>query len=121
MNNDNSSCGKREGAQEVANGLAEVGGGVEGGLEVCRELNGGIRVWWRREKRRDGEFMEMDVGERKRVPPVDAELGLADVGGATHVEDGDVVGRDEAREVEELVEVALRRKRHHHHRDLGLF
>ena len=30
-------------------------------------------------------------GERKRVPPVDAEFGLEDAGRTTHVEDEDVV------------------------------
>lgn len=71
------------------------------------------RSWW--------EFLEMDVSYCGRVPAVDPELGLADVGGGADVVDGDAGGGYEAGEVEKLVEVALRRQRHHHHRDLRFF
>ena len=37
----------------------------------------------------------------------EAELGLAEVGGRGGVVDGDIVGGDEAGELEELVEVAV--------------
>lgn len=76
----------------------------------CKWVGPGVfeRNYW--------EFVEM---YGRRAPPVEAELGLADVGGGADVVDGDVVGGDEAGEVEELVEVALRRQRHHHHRHMG--
>ncbi|KAF5794595.1 hypothetical protein HanXRQr2_Chr08g0329831 [Helianthus annuus] len=50
----------------------------------------------------------------------DTGLGLAVVGGGGDDVDWDVVAGDEAGEVEELVEMALCRKRDHHHRDVGL-
>lgn len=49
-----------------------------------------------------------------------SELGLAVVSGGTNVVDGDIVGGDEAREVEELVEVALGWQGHHDNYHLGL-
>ncbi|CAK9155583.1 unnamed protein product [Ilex paraguariensis] len=68
---------------------------------------GGIRVWRRRGKARDWEFMELDVGGGERVPTLDAKLDLAAVGGGGYVVDWYVVGGYKAREVEELVEMAL--------------
>ena len=61
--------------------------------------------------------MEMEVGECRWIPSMDAELGLAVVGGGTDVVDGDVASRDEAGEVEELIEMTLCRQWHHddHH------
>lgn len=64
---------------------------------------------------RIGEVVELD--NIIRVPAVEAEAGLAVVGGGADEVDGDVVGGDEAGEVEELVEMALGDKGHHnnHH------
>ncbi|KAI6696811.1 hypothetical protein NL676_016930 [Syzygium grande] len=85
---------------------------------------------WRWEGNLCGELW-LGAGERqggvgkswKRMLPgadggrdVGAELGLVVVGGGADVVDGDAVGGDEVGELEELVEVALRRKRHHDHR-----
>lgn len=68
----------------------------------------------------DLETVEMDlVFGGVEVPAVEAELGLADVGGGADEVDGEVVAEaEEAGEVEELVQVALRRERDHHHRHL---
>ncbi|KAJ0521252.1 hypothetical protein HanRHA438_Chr10g0446881 [Helianthus annuus] len=49
------------------------------------------------------------------VPSVETDADLAVVGGSGDEVDGDVVGGDEAREVEELVEMALCEERYHHH------
>lgn len=46
---------------------------------------------------------------------MDSELGLAAVGGGAYVVDRYSVGGDEAGKVEELVEMALCWKRHHHY------
>lgn len=51
--------------------------------------------------------MEMEVVKFQWIPTVGAELGLAVVGGGADVVDGDVASRDEAKEVKELVEMAL--------------
>lgn len=120
---DPASC-RRKRVEEGGDGFAEEGGGGEGWLEMRREFGGGDGggVWLRRKEVRCWEFMEVDlVGGRREVVAVDAESSLANVGGEADVVDGDVVGGDEAGEVEELVEMALCRKRYHHHRDLWLF
>ncbi|KAI3760646.1 hypothetical protein L1987_51044 [Smallanthus sonchifolius] len=54
-----------------------------------------------------------------RVPAVETEAGLAGVGGGGDEVDRDVIGGDEAGEVEELVEMALCNEGHHHHHHLG--
>lgn len=87
--------------------LPEVGHGVEERLEVGREVGGGVGVRARRLEFRDGEINEMDVGGCQWVPAVNALPRLAVVGGGGGVVDMDVVGGDEAAELEELVEVAL--------------
>lgn len=56
----------------------------------------------------------MDVGVGERVPTMDAKLGLTAVSGGADEMDGEIVGGDEAGEVEELVEMTLCYKRHHH-------
>lgn len=52
---------------------------------------------------------------------MDAGLGLASVTGGGDDVDWDVVGGDEAGEVEELVEMTLCRKRDDDHHYIGLF
>lgn len=52
------------------------------------------------------------------VPAVETEAGLAAVGGGADEVNGDVVGGDEAGEVEQLVEMALSNKGYHHHHNL---
>lgn len=61
--------------------------------------------------------MEMDVGDGGEVvPAVDTEFGLFVVGGGADEVEGDGgVGREEAGEVEELVEVALGWKWYHYY------
>ena len=78
-----------------------------------------VRVW--REKRRGRELVEVYFGLFKAVRVDEPELGLVDVGGGAGVVDGDVAGGDDAREVEELVEMALAWKRHHDYHDFSLF
>ena len=78
-----------------------------------------VRVW--REKRRGRELVEVYFGLFKAVCVDEPELGLVDVGGGAGVVDGDVVGGDEAGEVEELVEMALAWKRHHDYHHLSLY
>lgn len=98
-----------------------MGGGFEGGLEMRGELVCCIGVGRRGGERRDLEVVELDVvGDRGSIPTVDSELGLAVVGGGAHKVDGDVLGGDEAGEVEELVEVALCWQGHHDHYNFGL-
>lgn len=85
--------------------------------EVGGKLGFRRGVGWKRGNRRDHEVVEMEVGELRRIPTMDAELGLAVVGGGADVMDGDVAGGDEAGEVEELVEMPLCRQGYHdgHH------
>ena len=78
-----------------------------------------VRVW--REKRRGRELVEVYFGLFKAIRVNEPELGVVDVGGRAGVVDGDVVGGDEAGEVEELVEMALAWKRHHDYHHLSLF
>lgn len=59
------------------------------------------------------ELMEMDVGNGKRVPTVEAEFGLAVVGGGANEVNGYVVGCDETGEVEEMVVMTLGGERDH--------
>lgn len=90
-------------------------GGVEGGLEVGRERDGG--VWRRGSEGRCWEFVEVDVvvgGET-----IVAGSGLAEVGGAANEVDGNVVGRYDAGEVEKLVEMAVCHERHNHRHHTG--
>lgn len=89
------------------NRLPEMCGGAHGWDDLRRELGGGVRVGRRVGESRGGEFVEVEGGGGCGVPAVDAELGLADVGGGADEVDGEVVGGDEAGEVEELVEMAL--------------
>lgn len=97
--------------------LPEVGHGVEERLEVGREIGAGVGVRAGRLEFWYWEILEMDVGGGQWVPAVKALPHLAVVGGGGGVVDVDVVGGDEAAELEELVEVALCRYRHHdyHH------
>jgi len=87
-------------------------GGVEGGLEVGREGDGGVWRW--RSEGRSWEFVEVEVaGGGGGV--MEARAGVAEVGGGGDDVDGDVVGGDEAGEVEELVEMAVSYEWHHYH------
>lgn len=63
------------------------------------EFMRGIRIRRRVEEIWCWEFMEMNVGYRKRIPAMDTELGLAVMGGGANVVDWDVVGGDEAGEL----------------------
>ncbi len=53
------------------------------------------------------EFVKSDIGSGERVPPMDANLGLVDVGGGGDEIDRQIVGGEEAGEVEKLVEMTL--------------
>lgn len=112
-----------QGSHEGRHRVAEVGrGGLEGRHELGGKLGGGVWVRGRRGEGRDLQAVEMEEavgGLRGRVPAVESELGLVDVGGGRDVVDGDAVGSDEAGQVEELVEVALCRQRDHDHHHLA--
>lgn len=101
---------------------AEVGRGLEDRHEVVGELGIWVRVRWWRLERRDVEVVEMEVvvldGWMRRV--VGTDLGLVDVRGGADVVDGYVVGGGQASwDVEELVEMTLRRQGNHYHCNLG--
>lgn len=59
--------------------------------------------------------MEMD--EITWVPAVETAARLTAMRCGRNIVDRDVVGGDEAGEMEELVEMTLCKKRHHHHRN----
>ena len=108
-------------AQECSHGVTEMHRCFKGWLKMCRKSGRGIWVRGWREKRRGRELVEVYFGLFKAIRVNEPELGLVDVGGGAGVVDGDVVGGDEAGEVEELVEMALEWKRHHEYHDLSLF
>lgn len=83
------------------------------------EFGRGIGVWGRGEKGRDVEVVNVNVGERFWIPTLSTNHGLTVVCGRADEVEREVVSQDEAREVEELVEVALCRERDHHDHHLG--
>lgn len=105
MDNDYPPCFFGELPQERRYGVAEMVGGAERREEMRRELVLSKRVW--SVERRDDEVMKVDVRDRIGIPALDSELSLVVVDGGADEVDGDVVGGDDAGEVEELVDVAL--------------
>lgn len=89
--------------------------GFKGWEEVLGEFSGGVWVRWWGGKGREREVMEMDVGVGAGVPSLGPELGLAVVVGGADVVYGESAGGEEAREVEELVQVALCWERDYYH------
>lgn len=83
------------------------------------ELGVGVGVGRGRGEGRCWELVEVEVGGGERVPTMDTGLDLAVVGGGADVVNGDVVGGDEAGDVEELDEVAVDGKRHQYYDKLG--
>lgn len=67
---------------------------------------------------RDRKIVEVDIGGGTRIPTMHTQLCLAIVSGRTYVVDRYAIRGDDAGEVEELVKVALRWKRDHHHHHL---
>mgnify|MGYP004714539601 CR=1 FL=1 len=59
--------------------------------------------------------MKIDVRNDKRIPTLDANLCLADMGGQANVVNGYVMGGNEAGEMEEWIEMALCWKGNHDH------
>lgn len=83
------------------------------------EFGLGIGVGWRGEKGRNIEVVNVNVGKGVWIPTLSSNHGLAVVCGRADEVERDVVIEDEAREVEELVQVALCRERDHHHHHWG--
>lgn len=67
MNDDDSGVLRRHSAHEVGERLAEAEGGVEGGLELRGEPVGRVGVRRRRGEGRNGEILEIDLGDVLRV------------------------------------------------------
>ncbi|OMP03887.1 hypothetical protein COLO4_10133 [Corchorus olitorius] len=81
--------------------------GIETGLEMGRELDLGVGVRRRVNKRRDLEVVEMEIGSGHRVPTLDSCNCLAVVGGCANIMNRDAIGEDDSREVKQLVQMAL--------------
>lgn len=94
MNNNDSTGSGGESTEKSGEGMAEVGGGLEGGQEVVGEFV--EWVWWWDGKWREREVMEMDVGDGFRVPALNPELGLPVVGGRADKVDWKSPGREKA-------------------------
>jgi len=88
---------------------------------VGGELDGWILGGGRRDGIRGGEFMEMDLRVLEVGCVIETVFGLAEEGGGGGVENWDVVGGDEAGELEELVEMALHWKWYHYYHHFSLF
>jgi len=86
---------------------------------VGGEFGWGIRVRGRGDKGRNVQVVNVNVGKRFRIPTLSTTYDLAVVCGRPYEVERDVVSQDEPREVEELVQVALRRERDHHHHHLA--
>ena len=65
--------------------------------------------------------MEVDFGSDKEFLLSEPEFCLVDVGGGAGIVNWDAVRRDEAGELEELVEVALAQKWHYDYHHLSFF
>ncbi|KAJ6380899.1 hypothetical protein OIU77_029737 [Salix suchowensis] len=94
---------------------------IENRLQMRRELDFGTWIGRRAMKRRDLHIKEMDIRGGVWIPAAHALPGLKIVGGGADIVDGDVIGQDEPRKLEELVEMALCWKGHHDHNNLCLF
>ncbi|PVH35465.1 hypothetical protein PAHAL_7G191700 [Panicum hallii] len=88
--------------------------------EVGREGRRAAGVRRRRGVRGDGELVEPDAAERAVAPAVHARAGLAGVLRGRRVVDGQAARRELQRQVQQRVQVALRRERQRHDRDGGL-
>lgn len=77
------------------------------------ELGVGVGIGWWGSEYKIWQFVELD--EIVWIPSVETEAGLAAVGGGAKEVDGNVVGGEEAGEVEKLVEMALCDEGHHNH------
>jgi len=88
---------------------------------VGGEFDGRILGGGRRDGIRGGELMEMDLRVLEVGCVIETVFGLAEEGGGGGVENWDVVGGDEAGELEELVEMALHWKWHHYYHHFSLF
>ncbi|WVZ86798.1 hypothetical protein U9M48_033529 [Paspalum notatum var. saurae] len=110
--------GGGEAAEERRERGARGGGeGLEHGHEVVRERRrrGGVRR--RGVVLSDVEVVELDGAERAGVPAVHARARLADVRRRRRVVHEEAPRREQQRQVQQLVQVALRRERHRHHGD----
>jgi len=88
--------------------------GLPQGHEVGGEGRFGGGVWRRGGVRGDGELVEVDAAEGAVAPAVDARPGLADVLHGRRVVHGQPARRELQRQVQQCVQVALRRERHRH-------
>ena len=109
MDDDKSFCFSGEGAEEGGERAVEVDCRCgDGGDEVGGKFLGGGGVRWRRLESGYVKVVELDLAAVGSGVGA-AELGLAIVGGGAYEVDGDVEGGEEVGEVEELVQMAMRR------------
>uniref|UniRef100_A0A804R047 Uncharacterized protein n=1 Tax=Zea mays TaxID=4577 RepID=A0A804R047_MAIZE len=95
-------------------GARRGGEGLEHGHEVVRERRRRGQVRRGGVVRRHVEVVEVDGAERPGVPAVHARARLADVRRGRRVVHGQPPRRQQQRQVEQLVQMALRRERHGH-------
>lgn len=113
MDDDDSFRFRREGVKKDGERTVEVDGGSgESGNKVGGKFVDGGRVWRRRREWGYVKVMELNRVTMTTVTIVVTAINatkpsLAVVGGGANEVDGDMKGREEAREVEELVQMAL--------------
>lgn len=110
MDENDAAGGGGERPEEVSERGENVENGVEGGLKMVREVDGGVGSRGRGGEVRQGEVMEVDA-----AAVLGAATDLAIMSGGADVVDGEPAGCEDVGKVEELVEVSLCRERHHHH------
>jgi hypothetical protein len=112
---DDAAVGDRELLEEARERVSRRGGeGLQHGHEVRREGGGRGRVRRRRRVRRDLEVVELDGAEGLRILAVHARARPADVRPGRRVVHGQAPRREQQRQVQHAVQVALRRQWHRH-------
>jgi len=109
--------GGEPGEERRERGARPGGVGLEQGHEVRGERRRRGRVGRRGDVLGDAEVVELDGAERGLVPAVHTRAGLADLRRGRRVVHGQAPRRELQRQVQELVQVALRRERHRYDGD----